>query len=398
VKRTFFSCERCTQECQGGYDPQRGVILCQQHMQNSSALIESTMIHELIHAFDDCRAHVKWDDMTHHACTEIRAANLSGDCSFSQELARGNFKLRAQQQKCVRRRAELSVAMNPSSTGPCARTRARAHAREPVYVRPLCRAREPLYRAREPLHARAHLCARVRACVREREPAAPLPGPNPKAHWKPLPASARDRLLPRCRLWVPAFACHAIGACACHGRHLWVWPLLAWSQAQRTSRRPWPEHGPCATTIAHLSPITGLQRKRQPSPKQRPHSDGSPEAETESATCYRLQGLEPCAFGGLSALGGRGGAGQLKLAGSCHCPLGVTAHVVVNFNLAGGPETGARRGSRSRRGGAESWINKSDLACAGRQRSEVRGLQVQSVQTLSLTLRACLSVSLSVSA
>ena len=128
VNRSFFSCEHCTQECQGGYDRSRGVILCQQHMLNSSQLIQSTMIHELIHAYDDCRAHVRWDDLKHHACTEIRAANLSGDCDFSQEFSRGNLNLRAQQQKCVRRRAELSVAMNPSSKGACAA----AHCRECV--------------------------------------------------------------------------------------------------------------------------------------------------------------------------------------------------------------------------------------------------------------------------
>jgi len=121
VDRAFFSCERCAQECQGGYDRARGVILCQQHMQNSRSLIEATMVHELVHAYDDCRAHVDWTDLKHHACTEIRAANLSGDCSFSQEFARGNFNLRAQQQKCVRRRAELSVAMNPTSQGTAAR-------------------------------------------------------------------------------------------------------------------------------------------------------------------------------------------------------------------------------------------------------------------------------------
>jgi inner membrane protease ATP23 len=46
--------------------------------------------------------------------TQVRAANLSGDCSFSQELLRGNLGLVAQQQACVRRRAELSVAMNPA--------------------------------------------------------------------------------------------------------------------------------------------------------------------------------------------------------------------------------------------------------------------------------------------
>lgn len=41
------------------------------------------------------------------------------------EVARGNLALRKQHQVCVRRRAELSVAMNPACTGP-------AHAAEVV--------------------------------------------------------------------------------------------------------------------------------------------------------------------------------------------------------------------------------------------------------------------------
>ena len=48
---------------------------------------------------------------------QVRAANLSGDCSFGQELLRGNLGFVAQQQACVRRRAELSVAMNPACGG-----------------------------------------------------------------------------------------------------------------------------------------------------------------------------------------------------------------------------------------------------------------------------------------
>ena len=48
----------------------------------------------------------------------MRAASLSGDCSFSQELLRGNLGVTGQHKKCVRRRAELSVAMNPHCGGP----------------------------------------------------------------------------------------------------------------------------------------------------------------------------------------------------------------------------------------------------------------------------------------
>ena len=44
---------------------------------------------------------------------QVRAASLSGDCHFKQELFRGNFGIRGQHQSCVRRRAELSVSMNP---------------------------------------------------------------------------------------------------------------------------------------------------------------------------------------------------------------------------------------------------------------------------------------------
>ena len=47
-------------------------------------------------------------------CAQVRAANLSGDCSFGQELLRGNLGVRGQQRACVRRRAELSVALNPA--------------------------------------------------------------------------------------------------------------------------------------------------------------------------------------------------------------------------------------------------------------------------------------------
>lgn len=71
-------------------------------------------MHELIHAYDHCRAKdLDWTNCEHHACTEIRAASLSGDCDFIMEAKRGNLSLAGQHQKCVRRRAILSVSMNP---------------------------------------------------------------------------------------------------------------------------------------------------------------------------------------------------------------------------------------------------------------------------------------------
>mmetsp|Transcript_23495 Transcript_23495/g.56203 ORF Transcript_23495/g.56203 Transcript_23495/m.56203 type:complete len:168 (-) Transcript_23495:339-842(-) len=72
--------------------------------------------------YDHCRgANLDWSDCHHHACSEVRAANLSGDCHWSQEFLRGNFSLQAQHQACVRRRALLSVAMNPNCPEPKAK-------------------------------------------------------------------------------------------------------------------------------------------------------------------------------------------------------------------------------------------------------------------------------------
>eukprot|EP00064_Thunnus_orientalis_P012020 superscaffoldBa00001797_g12053 len=43
------------------------------------------------------------------ASSQIRAANLSGDCSFSNEVARFNFGLKQHHQECVRGRALRSI-------------------------------------------------------------------------------------------------------------------------------------------------------------------------------------------------------------------------------------------------------------------------------------------------
>jgi len=50
---------------------------------------------------------------------QIRAANLSGDCSFWQEALRGNLGggLVGQHVRCVERRALLSVGLNPHCQG-----------------------------------------------------------------------------------------------------------------------------------------------------------------------------------------------------------------------------------------------------------------------------------------
>lgn len=103
----------------GAYDSVRRLVLMNPGVPAgvlTQAITTRTVTHELIHAWDHCRAVIDPADCRHLACTEVRAANLSGDCDFGIELARGalrDFSLRGRQQQCVRRRAELSVSMHP---------------------------------------------------------------------------------------------------------------------------------------------------------------------------------------------------------------------------------------------------------------------------------------------
>ncbi len=73
--------------------------------------------HELIHAYDDCRVDMRQEAPRHMACTEIRAANLSGDCDFSDELRRTGFRLRVAglQRECVRKRTLQSLRMHAAA-------------------------------------------------------------------------------------------------------------------------------------------------------------------------------------------------------------------------------------------------------------------------------------------
>lgn len=89
------------------------IFVCQQYMENER-MAHKTVHHELIHAIDMCRT--KMDPLhncVHLACTEIRAENLSGECSFFKEMLRmSSFQKHGQE--CVRRRALLSVKANPN--------------------------------------------------------------------------------------------------------------------------------------------------------------------------------------------------------------------------------------------------------------------------------------------
>lgn len=109
-KDRHFSCEDCDGTVSGGFDAASSqIVLCQNNIHQQSHM-NRVVTHELIHAFDHCRAHVDWfNNLKHLACSEIRAANLSGDCAFSNEAARFNFGLKEHHQRCVRDRAIRSI-------------------------------------------------------------------------------------------------------------------------------------------------------------------------------------------------------------------------------------------------------------------------------------------------
>lgn len=127
IPSDFLVCRKCPPSISGGfavaasssgqadtkYKPQ--IVMCENGMLEKESF-EHTLVHELVHAFDQCRAKIDWKNCLHHACTEVRASAISGECNLLHEIFRGNTKIRNGHQECVQRRAAKSVAMNPHCT------------------------------------------------------------------------------------------------------------------------------------------------------------------------------------------------------------------------------------------------------------------------------------------
>ncbi|PON39669.1 Peptidase M76, ATP [Trema orientale] len=94
----FIEAVYCDKQIAGGYVRGEGIRVCSNHMTIQDE-VNQVVIHELIHAYDDCRAaNLDWANCAHHACSEIRAGHLSGDCHYKRELLRGFVKLRGHEQ------------------------------------------------------------------------------------------------------------------------------------------------------------------------------------------------------------------------------------------------------------------------------------------------------------
>lgn len=109
-----INCQICDDSKLGGFHPDLGIQLCANYISDKWVL-NDTLSHELVHWYDNIRFKVDWMDLKHHACSEIRAASLSGECAILTEFKKnlGMMKMSKGHQTCVKRRAALSVVGHP---------------------------------------------------------------------------------------------------------------------------------------------------------------------------------------------------------------------------------------------------------------------------------------------
>ncbi|KAK6460849.1 mitochondrial inner membrane protease ATP23 [Scheffersomyces coipomensis] len=113
VDKTSIICDVCDDLKGGGFHPNHGILLCANRIQSKWQL-EDILTHELVHVYDYMKFNIDMKDLKHHACTEIRASMLSGECRIWNEIKKtglGNFGKKFQD--CIKRRAILSVSANP---------------------------------------------------------------------------------------------------------------------------------------------------------------------------------------------------------------------------------------------------------------------------------------------
>lgn len=113
LSKANISCAPCDDLKGGGFHPDMGILLCSNWLQNKWQL-EDVLTHELVHAYDYLKFKVDLTNLRHHACTEIRASMLSGECRIMNEIRKtGLADFGKKFQLCIRRRAVLSVSANP---------------------------------------------------------------------------------------------------------------------------------------------------------------------------------------------------------------------------------------------------------------------------------------------
>jgi inner membrane protease ATP23 len=72
VPKSNVLCAPCDLTRSGGFTPDPGaVVLCSGQFFSESHM-EQTLVHELMHMYDHCRFKVDWNNLRHHACSEVK--------------------------------------------------------------------------------------------------------------------------------------------------------------------------------------------------------------------------------------------------------------------------------------------------------------------------------------
>jgi len=86
-------CAPCSQPVHGGFHPDLGIVICENNIP-SRRRMESTLTHEMVHAFDHCRFKFDHNNLKHLACAEV-------------SRRRGRFGLSIGQGNCLVKRMSV---------------------------------------------------------------------------------------------------------------------------------------------------------------------------------------------------------------------------------------------------------------------------------------------------
>lgn len=71
VKPENIVCTPCSSVRSGGFSPGAGAItLCEERIMHQQHM-EDTVMHELVHMYDHSKFKVDWNNLRHHACSEV---------------------------------------------------------------------------------------------------------------------------------------------------------------------------------------------------------------------------------------------------------------------------------------------------------------------------------------
>lgn len=89
---TAVDCRRCNIAATGGFIPnvqglkegeyRPKVVVCEDNLLGPH-YVAQTLAHELVHAYDQCRAKINWRSCYHYACTEVGGKGKGKGCGVS---------------------------------------------------------------------------------------------------------------------------------------------------------------------------------------------------------------------------------------------------------------------------------------------------------------------------